>query len=635
MANPDKGCVYLDTVLNKRTLTIKQQDITALLFFTAAIGFFYWKAPFGFCFSDESLYISNALRLIMGDSLFADDWHVSQLTGFFLYLPVKAYISVVGSTDGVVLFCRYLFIALQGSVSSVIYVRLRKYGIFSILAALIFFLHIPSFTLMSPGYYALGLAFVVLTGLLMATTEKYRKAQYYLVGLFFACAVLCNPVLAFVFILYSICVLIYETNKNKNNRPFDFSGISFSVKTWFWITLGIFTMASIFVAFLLSRTTIGELNDNFPMLLSDPEYTGSGAQSLFSIQKTMAEILKINPYLFVAMAVLLAVIVFDKKRIAHRKPYIAVALVIFFAYIIAITLSFDFPAYGYWMFPLSMFGITCYLLSENKDKRIFIFIWLLGLLYALCLDITSDMGFIVASQGLLVSDIASVIFIKNIVFEIQSENKNGKQLKINYNQKIKSNTTHQNKVPARVFVFLLTGALFLQICQECYIALNFKFYPEYLALDANSKVSIQRYSKEKLNTCLLVGPEKGLKTTNATAKIYNAIINDLSRIKKKGYGPVLIAGTQPWCYLYLDMPYATFSSRLQADKIDIEKQRLDKYYELHPEKIPRYIYIPKVFDINFIYIPDNMLESIIKKLTENHQFTLNESDVGYLIEILK
>lgn len=625
----------MDTVLNKKASIMKRQNIIALLCFFAAIVFFCRKARYGFGFSDESLYISNALRLIMGDTLFADDWHVSQLTGFFLYLPVKAYISIAGSTDGIVLFCRYLFVALQGVVSSVIYLRLKKYGMFSIIAALIFYLHIPFFTLMSPGYYALGLAFVVLTGLLMATTKKYSKSMFYWVGLFFACAVLCNPALTFVYLLYSVCVIVFEYTKKKEKRHLNFPAISFAGKTWLWISLGIFTMAVIFITFLLAKTTTKELIDNFPMLLSDPEYTGSGAQSLFSISRTLAEIIRINPYLFAAFAVLFAIIVFDKNRIARKKPYVMITLFIFFAFIISITLSFSFPAYGYWMFPLTLLGLITYILSENKKKNMYIFLWIFGLLYAVCLDITSDMGFVVASQGLMISNVASVIFIKLFIEEMQAENKYSKQNKLNLTKNSGRNSSRQNKILSGILVPILTAALLFQICQECYIALDFKFYPEYLALNSKSTICIQRDSKEKLNSVLQKGPQKGLKTTAAATKIYDSILTDLSGIKEKGSGNVLIAGTLPWCYLYLDMPYASFSSRFQADKIEVEKQRLTDYYKLHPEKLPDYIYIPKVFDINFISIPDKLLETIIAQLTENYKYIVKESDVGYSFEIIK
>jgi len=616
----------------------KYQDIVALAFLLCSILFFAWKARYSFGISDESLYISNTLRLIMGDSLLVDDWHVSQLTGFFLYLPAKAYISIAGSTEGIILFFRYLFIALQSVVFTAIYFCLKKYGIFSIFAALLLYLHIPFFTLMSPGYYSLGLAFVALSGLLMATAKKHCIARFYIIGLLFACAVLCNPVLAFVYILFSVCMIVFETTKKKDYRFLKFPSISFEVKTWLWITMGVSTMAIIFIAFILSRTTVREIIVNFPMLLSDPEYTGAGAQSLFSIQRTIMEIVKINPYLFVCFVLLMIVIIFDKRRLRHRKVFLAVGLGIFFIYVVFITYTISFPNFGYWMFPLAFLGLLCYVLSEKKHKNVFVFLWILGVLYALCLDVTSDMGFVTASQGLLVSDIASTLFIKNIIDELREQKEfrlcNPKVVNDKYSKG--SNVNQQKMISLNLLTTVLTAALVFQIGQECFIAADLKYCPEYLSFDStvSSGISIQKNSNEKLNVELQTGPEKGLKTTTATAKIYNGIINDLSLIKEKGDGNVLIAGTQPWCYLYLDMPYASFSARFQADKIETEEQRLTRYYELHTDKIPRYIYVPKVFDINFIYIPDKILETIITEFKKDYELTVQESDVGYSIEII-
>ncbi|MEI6577950.1 MAG: hypothetical protein WCN92_00645 [Eubacteriales bacterium] len=619
----------MDTILNKKSAYIKYQDTLSLLCLISALAFYCWKAPISFGFNDESAFIAYAHRLTMGDSLFTDEWHVAQLTGFLLYLPVKSYLLISGSTDGIVLFFRYMFVSLQGVVSCVIYWRLRKYGVLSILAAVIFYLHIPFFTIMSLGYSAMGLAFVALTGVLMATTKKSSKVTFYLTGLFFAGAVLCNPVLSFVYFLYSICMIICEISKNKKRPFFSFSEISFSIKTWFWITLGICTIAAIFLSFLFSKTSLSEIINNFPMLLTDPQYqfsSNGGGQNIFSIQKTLSEIVKINPYLFTAFSALTAAIIFDKKRIAHRPFYLSFVSVIFFAYVVSITLSFKFPYYGYWTFPLTLLGLICYILSENKRKDAFVFLWILGWLYEVCLDITSDMGFVVASQGLLVSCIASTIFIKNIIDELKKQNefKKHKDFKFNHKSLLK------------VLAPALTAALLFQICQECYIAANTKFYPEYLVLDpkASFGVSIQRNSTEELNVMITNGPEKGLKTTASRAKIYNAMLIDLSTIKEKGDSNVLIAGNFPWGYLYLNRPYATLSAWLPDSVIIADKQRLTKYYELHPDKTPKYIYIPKINDLIYMmYTPENA-KIILADLTKNHNYTIKESNYGYIVEII-
>lgn len=610
----------------------KYQDIIALLCLVGAVLFFIWKATYGFGLSDESQNLAYAFRLIMGDSLVTDEWYMSQLQGFLLYLPVKAYLSIAGSTDGILLFSRYLFILLQSTVSMVIYYRLRNHGYFSILAALIFFFHIPFFIYMGIGYYSMGHAFVALTGVLMATTQVFSKTKFYLTGLFLACAVLCNPVLVFVYLLYSVCMVICEASKNKKHPCFSFSLITFKFKTWLWITLGTATIAAIFFVFLFSRTSLSEIIRNFPMLFTDPEYqfssTGSGVQNIFSIQKTISEIFKINPFLFSAFSILIAVIIFDRKRRDRRSVYLSAGSVIFFACIIYMTLSFKFPYYGYWMLPLTLLGLICYILSENKDRNMFAFVWLFGLLYAACMDIASNMGFIVASQALIVSDVASVIFIKNVIDEQRKQYK-AKTFKKPYNKK----PSNKNQTELRIITCLLTAALLLQIFQECYIAADLKFNYEYLVLDAKAKigVSIQRDSSEKLNVVIENGPAKGLKTTSYKAKIYNGILSDLSYIKDKGNGPVLITATFPWGYLYLDLPYATFTARIQSSKISTEKQRLLKYYELHPQKTPKFIYVPKYDDVLYTYTPETA-KNILAVITENLIFTVKESPYGYIVE---
>ena len=240
----------------------KYQDMFAFFSLIVVAVFLCLLAPHGFGVMDESFHLTIPLRLINGDSLLTDEWGVQQLSAVLLYLPVKFYISIVGSTEGIILFFRYLFIGFQVFVSAVTYSRLRKYGQVSIIAALVFCLHIP-LLIMSLSYYSMGLGFVQLTGVLMATTKKYTKATFCLTGVFFACAVLCNPILTFVYLLYTICVIYYETTKNKKHQFANLPEISFSLKTWLLITLGVVATAIMFFIFLFSRTSFHEIAENF------------------------------------------------------------------------------------------------------------------------------------------------------------------------------------------------------------------------------------------------------------------------------------------------------------------------------------------------------------------------------------
>jgi len=509
----------MNSVLNKRTWVFKYQDIIALFCLLSAAVFLIWKAPHGFGFDEDSFYVSLPYRLTMGDSFLTDEWHLSQLSGFLLYLPVKAYVLISGSTEGIILFFRYFFIVFQSIISTVIYCRLRKYGLFAILAALIFYLNIP-YTIMALSYNSMGVDFVLLAGLLMSTMKKHSKATLYITGLIMACAVLCNPILVFVYLLFTFCVVIYEKTKNKKNPRLSLYKINFSVKTWLWISLGIFTMAAMFFIFLFSRTTISEIIKNVPYIFKDSDYVFSSAggskQNIITIQKSLYGLIKFNPYLASAYAILMAVIIFDKKRLTHRLLYLFTVSVIFSSYIVFILLSSDINIYLNCMFPLAFFGITCYVLTENKEKNLFVFFWMLGALYAVCLDITSDMGTPSVSVALSVSSVPSVIFIRNSFNELREQYKTDR-LNNSYvtNRKEKKSKL---KTVTCLLAAILTATLLFQIYMEFHIAKDFNniLAPEYAANEYFGKYL--NAPKEKPDFILRAGPEKGLKTTAEMGK---------------------------------------------------------------------------------------------------------------------
>ncbi|MEI6579184.1 MAG: hypothetical protein WCN92_06930, partial [Eubacteriales bacterium] len=557
--------------------------------------------------------------------------------------PVKAYIHFVGSTEGIILFFRYLFVVFQSTISAVIYWRLRKYGSSSILAAIIYCLHIP-LTFMALSYNSMGLAFVGLTGLLMATTNKFSKITFYVIGLLTACAVLCNPVFALVYLLYSFCMIIYELTKNKKPRLFKFSEISFSIKTWFWITFGIFTITTMFFVFLFSRTNLKEILTNLPMLFTDPSYQFSskdGGLKVFSTLSALLVLIKSSPYLFSANVILTVAIAFDKKRTERRPLYLSAASIIFVACIVQIILSPVLKEdFFFWMFPLAVFGFICFVLIRNKDKGIFIFLWVLGVLYAFCLDIASNFSPWSSTFGLAVSDMASVIFIKTIIDELRSQNE--EKIKLNRNTNIgqkERNKLVKNRISKAVAI-ILVSTLFFQIGLEFYIDADLNRYSQEYFFVSNWP------SNDKLDTTVENGPLKGLKSTAYTVNLYNEMINDLDIIKEaskkqNGNTPVFISGYYPWAYLYLELPYATYGTGTDVYGYT-SNNRLAKYYNLHPQKTPKYIYVPKMAKINIENMPQYMnkvflpgdVKDIVAYVNKNYICSVLESDVGYIFKIM-
>lgn len=136
-----------------------------------------------------------------------------------------------------------------------------------------------------------------------------------------------------------------------------------------------------------------------------------------------------------------------------------------------------------------------------------------------------------------------------------------------------------------------------------------------------------------MNKTISNGPLKGLKTTIYIEKMYQDMLRDLSIIKAKNDGHVLIIPNREWAYVYLNMPCASFSVHV-ADWESLGRSRLPEYYRLHPDKTPRYIYIDKLSYWTYLPTSDETLESLVDNISRKYTCTVRESAVSYIIEIL-
>ena len=80
--------------------------------------YFLFSIPFS---DDESHYITVPFRLINGDSLVKNEWHLTQFASLFSYLPVRIFTAIKGSADGILIFTRCVYLAIHTSVAVVIY----------------------------------------------------------------------------------------------------------------------------------------------------------------------------------------------------------------------------------------------------------------------------------------------------------------------------------------------------------------------------------------------------------------------------------------------------------------------------------------------------------------------------------
>ena len=194
----------------KNFLLKLRSDKAHYLFFAVSISFFiflnFWKIKYGFKGWDESFYITIPHRILQGDALFKDEWHLSQLSGFLRIPFVWIYELVTKSTEGIVLFIRVCYVVFHAVVSVFAYIRLRKYGYVAAVSMLLYFIFTP-FDIMALSYNTMGMDFLVVTGVTMATADTSKKLPFILSGISFSAVVLCCPFMALVYVLFAFGVL--------------------------------------------------------------------------------------------------------------------------------------------------------------------------------------------------------------------------------------------------------------------------------------------------------------------------------------------------------------------------------------------------------------------------------------------
>ncbi len=568
----------------------KWQDILFISLMLFGLIFAFWKCRYGFGGNDESFYLTIPHRLSLGDALFKDEWHLSQLAGFLTFPFVWLYTSIMQTTEGIVIASRVIYIIFHAVVSIAIYTRLRKYGYFSVFASILFFIYTP-FNIMALSYNTMGLDFIVLTGTIMGTANYAKKSPLIVSGICFAASVLCCPYLAIGYIFYILCVLVHTFIKNKKTN-FTLKSNLFAVKTYIYFTIGVIALAVIFLIFLLSRTSIGEIFKNLPYLMTDPEHPSIPLTTkISSYFNTIFECHSLFKYAIFAYIITLIVMLFDKHRKFHRALYlIATSLIVIFCYILFLP-ELTLKYYNAIMFPLIFIGITSYILCDKKPKDLFLSLFTLGIIYSFAINFASNQYFYVIAMAISASNVASLIFLGQLIKEmIDSPDK------IKYTVWIK-----RSSIGIVVLMMLIHSSILIY-----------------------SKAShcVWESNINTLTSKISCGPAKGIYTNKDNCTNYENIYADIQHYKTKEKGNILFLTEKPWTYLSTEfLPYGTLSTWTPEVPNSIERLKL--YYSINPDKKPKYIYILKRSKWNL---------SNIYTESASYGYTIFENDISYKLE---
>lgn len=516
------------------------------------LGFLFllWKSKYGTGAYDEPFYLTMPHRILKGDGMFSEEWNFGQFSAFLMLPVMKLYLTVKGTTEGIILGFRHIYIVFQILSTIVIYVNLRKKES-GWIAAWIFCLFCP-YDIMALSYNTMGMAFMTIVGVILSKGNKNNGGTWFAVGILFAAAVLCNPFLALLYFLYTILVIGAWWKQKRSVQENGRRGEgNISLKAWICITAGAALLAAVFVITVLSGSTVQDLLKNIPLLMQDPEHTSRSAFMIIKVY--LLSFWNVYRWFLPVWSVLLFMAYLCRKESVKRK--ICFALVVFSSILCILGfLPTIQNSYNFIMVPIVACGLAAYMMTEDKDRSGFRYLFLFGIAYSFMANYASNQGMHAISMAMLPAVVAAVVFIGRFAA-----------------QEMKTGEKPQRRIMAASVIALFIVQLGMQI----YTKAVHTFWEEPVW---------------NLQTVIDEGPLKGTVTTSENAARYAGMLEDIkTHIRKEG--PVLFVTEDTWCYLYADTEYGTFSAYLSGGFAQAA-EKWELYFEAHPDKIPDYICFP-------------------------------------------
>lgn len=180
--------------------------------FLVVFGFLGWRIHYGVDFADEALASAAPFRFVLGDRPMHDEYLVYQLVALVEYPFIKIFYLLKGSTDGIILYNRYLFLWLGALVSLSVFLALKQsLGVFNrTLIALIYIAFIP-YGLACLNYNSVGIGALTLAFFLSTMIEEPLSARsrllFLIIGAIQGAGVFSYPTLAVSFLPPSLYLL--------------------------------------------------------------------------------------------------------------------------------------------------------------------------------------------------------------------------------------------------------------------------------------------------------------------------------------------------------------------------------------------------------------------------------------------
>lgn len=584
-------------------------DVAALLVFLFLAALLAFSAHTRWVSEDEYMYYAVACRFAQGAKPFFDDLAVTDMTGLFLSVPCRIYMAIVGSTDGIVLFMRYLYIIVISCLYWFCFSRLREKRILASVAAALFCAH-PTGGVPALSYYNLCHIAALLAVLTLYFPKKpLTRPRLMLAGCIFSFAVLCEPVVAAVYAAFSLLVLIRAVLRRKK-QPFD-AASPLSMRSWLWISVGIAAAAAVTLLLLQILTGLDKIIGMVPYIV---RLYGNILTPI--TEKLKDKFLYVTEKFGVANCVLLVLTTFIGigAFIAQRKKEFGVAVRLgVFLFTAASVLSGYIHVFRHadiihgvetfgrsFAFPAFCYACASLALCRKEGRRFAVFCAAV-LLFSLPMDLSSE--FTMTAAGCLAyfpAVICTGAFMKELRSALsEPDNKIAKKL-----------SAGSAKAAAAAAIAVACGVL---LCETAM-----------LAAQLNLSLALDRYSDSKVLACE-AGPAKGVYEPETRLEYTYALLDDIAALRSMNSGPVYITTVKScFCHLAAQLPVASFSPFYQEDDLD---GRLLEFWEKRPDLRPEYVYVILSSE------EQQTLTDTMKKLHEVCEFEAKQGRVGFFLHV--
>ena len=580
--------------------------------------FLAFTAKYGVSAPDEGYYYTVAHRLLLGEKMIADEWNLAQLVHLFNLLPNILYIKLTGGTAGLILFMRYLFIAVDAAFYAYVYCKLRCFKGWGVAAAFLFCAVIQQ-TLLTIAYFTAAPMATLAVWLMLVSDEKEKSAvKLVFAGIVMACGILAEPFLIAIFLMWFVLTAVREILKAKQKPFAEPYAFLLDKRIFTWTTLGAVAVFIPYMAYLVLSGSFEGVGAAIPYLSSGEEYNGA---NLIDFEKLWSAVNFYGIPFVLGGAVTLAaagVLRIKKGLGPKRKQALLIAAFAFYAAgcVFAAVTTFGGKDPERWVaflqynnFTLLIFSPVLWLLCEKKTPRLFV-LWLTGMLFSVLVDISSTV--ILASGGGLVRT-ACILQLPVLLGELRGPDAE-KEKKAVRELREKALRTAKSAVAVCVAAALLWNV--------CYILFEGVRKPwEFLFSDA------------PLNSEIEKGPFCGLYTTAEIKGVYMDMLEDLDGIvaEDRDRAPVCVLSLFPFTYLYMGLPYGAYSAWYEYD----EPERLAAYWALRPAQQPAYIYVPYYDMFSFKRLADETVSEKLSGLDAFVQGERTEGKAGCIIRVTK